>query len=200
MPVTINGNGTITGVSVGGLPDGIVDTDMLAENAVSSAKLASGAGGKILQTIMVQKTDTTSHASGAARNDISGMTVNITPSATSSKILIMSTLNICGRHGEYGYAFFLMRGSTDLAIGDAASTRTRMTMGGLSDRYNAYDMRPWHYTYLDSPNTTSQVTYKWQWDDLVHNQDIYLNRSYSDGDGAFSPRSASNIIVQEIAA
>ena len=39
MPITFNGNGTITGVSVGGLPDGIVDTDMLAANAVTDAKL-----------------------------------------------------------------------------------------------------------------------------------------------------------------
>ncbi len=38
MPVTINGDGTITGLSVGGLPDGIVDTDVLANNAVTSAK------------------------------------------------------------------------------------------------------------------------------------------------------------------
>ncbi len=41
MPITLNGNGTVTGVSVGGLPDGIVDTDMLAANAVTAAK-ASG--------------------------------------------------------------------------------------------------------------------------------------------------------------
>ena len=38
MPITLNGNGTETGISVGGLPDGIVDTDMLAANAVTSAK------------------------------------------------------------------------------------------------------------------------------------------------------------------
>lgn len=38
MSITINGNGTITGISVGGLPDGIVDTDMIAANAVTSAK------------------------------------------------------------------------------------------------------------------------------------------------------------------
>ena len=44
MAIQINGNGTITGVSVGGLPDGIVDTDMLANNAVTSAK-ASGISG-----------------------------------------------------------------------------------------------------------------------------------------------------------
>ena len=41
MPIAINGSGTVTGVSVGGLPDGIVDTDMLAANAVTTAK-ASG--------------------------------------------------------------------------------------------------------------------------------------------------------------
>ena len=38
MAITINGNGTITGISVGGLPDGIVDTDMIANSAVTSAK------------------------------------------------------------------------------------------------------------------------------------------------------------------
>jgi len=38
MPIAVNGSGTITGISVGGLPDGIVDTDMLANNAVTSAK------------------------------------------------------------------------------------------------------------------------------------------------------------------
>ena len=43
MPITINGNGTLTGVSVGGLPDGIVDTDMLAANAVATAKIADNA-------------------------------------------------------------------------------------------------------------------------------------------------------------
>ena len=41
MPITINGSGSLTGVSVGGLPDEIVDADMLAANAVSEAKLAT---------------------------------------------------------------------------------------------------------------------------------------------------------------
>ena len=38
MAIVINGSGTVTGVSVGGLPDGIVDTDMIANNAVTYAK------------------------------------------------------------------------------------------------------------------------------------------------------------------
>ena len=43
MPISISGDGTITGVSVGGLPDGIVDTDMLATSAVATAKIANDA-------------------------------------------------------------------------------------------------------------------------------------------------------------
>lgn len=48
MAIAINGNGTVTGVSVGGLPDGIVDTDMLADDAVTQAK-TSYAAGEIVQ-------------------------------------------------------------------------------------------------------------------------------------------------------
>ena len=43
MPITINGNGSITGLSVGGLPNGTVNTDTLASNAVTSAKIAANA-------------------------------------------------------------------------------------------------------------------------------------------------------------
>ena len=39
MAITINGSGTITGIDVGGLPDGIVDTDMLAANSVTNPKI-----------------------------------------------------------------------------------------------------------------------------------------------------------------
>ena len=43
MPVTINGNGSITGLAVGGLPNGTVDADTLASNAVTTAKIANSA-------------------------------------------------------------------------------------------------------------------------------------------------------------
>ena len=45
MPISINGSGTVTGISVGGLPDGIVDTDMLANNAVTAAKATGSVKG-----------------------------------------------------------------------------------------------------------------------------------------------------------
>ena len=72
MPVTINGNGSITGLSVGGLPNGTVDADTLASNAVTSSKIAdlfsSGAitiGGMRIQTGTVT---TDSSASSTSTN------------------------------------------------------------------------------------------------------------------------------------
>ena len=61
MPISINGSGTVTGISVGGLPDGIVDADMLAANAVTAGKLASGVGGKFESYAIIadQKSATT---------------------------------------------------------------------------------------------------------------------------------------------
>ena len=41
MPIAINGSGTVTGISVGGLPDGIVDTDMIANSTIAEGKLAA---------------------------------------------------------------------------------------------------------------------------------------------------------------
>ena len=61
MAIVINGSGTVTGISVGGLPDGVVDAGTLATNSVDSAELidgaidtahlASGVGGKLLQVV-----------------------------------------------------------------------------------------------------------------------------------------------------
>jgi len=156
--------------------------------------------GKLLQTIMVEKTDTASHSAGSTVQDISGMTVNITPSSTSSKILVTSTVQICATTGGYSFALYLMRDSTNLSIGDASSNRTRATFGGLSNANNDYDLRPFTISYLDSPNTTSQVTYKWRWNNPYHSTAMYLNRPEGFADGSYSVMTSSNIIVQEVAA
>ncbi len=71
MPVSINGNtGVVTGLAVGGLPDGTVDADTLASNAVTSGKLASGVGGKFASYAIIcdqksQNTDSGTLTNGA---------------------------------------------------------------------------------------------------------------------------------------
>ena len=48
MAIVINGSGTVTGISVGGLPDDIVDAGTLADNAVGLAQMAGGTDGNII--------------------------------------------------------------------------------------------------------------------------------------------------------
>ena len=62
MPIAINGSGTVTGISVGGLPDGIVDTDMLAANAVTAAKATGSAKGITVSDSWIMTTAYTSNS------------------------------------------------------------------------------------------------------------------------------------------
>ena len=105
MPVTINGNGSITGLSVGGLPDGTVDADTLASNSVTTAKIATGAvaastlpAGTVVQTVFKDGTASSNSVqlnSGSMGNPAwfdtggSGSSLaEITPIFANSKILI----------------------------------------------------------------------------------------------------------------
>ena len=84
MPIGINGSGTVTGISVGGLPDGIVDTDMLANNAVTPAKRGTSS---ILQ--IAQGLNTTRQTFSTTTFIETSNSVTITPVAASSKILLL---------------------------------------------------------------------------------------------------------------
>tara|TARA_B100000945_G_scaffold47524_1_gene33276 strand:- start:2159 stop:2803 length:645 start_codon:yes stop_codon:yes gene_type:complete len=178
--------------------DGSSGQRIVTDGSGNLSFASAGASGKVLQTLFVEKSNTASHT-GSSRGQV-GLSLNITPSATTSKILIMSVLHVSGDAGQYAYAFYLQRDSTDISRGDASGSRTRMTMGGLTDSSSEYMLIPHTHSYLDSPNTTSQVTYSWEWNDPFHNKTIYLNRSYEDTNDAYTPRLSSNMIIQEIAA
>ena len=101
MPVTINGNGSITGLSVGGLPDGSVDADTLASNAVTTAKLANGAvtnikhgAGSVIQVKYVESDTLMNNLSSSSLIDITGLSVSITPQSSSNKLFIIMNTNI----------------------------------------------------------------------------------------------------------
>jgi len=92
MALVLNGSSnTIGGVAVGGLPDGIVDTDMLAANAVSSAKLASGVGGKVVQFVQAQSSASVETTSSSYQT-FSQINVAITP--TSATNLLFAQLSV----------------------------------------------------------------------------------------------------------
>ena len=196
MPIVINGSGSITGISAGGLPDGIIQ----------AADLASGVSGKILQVVQALKSDSqsfTSSSSGNDRFDITGLSVSITPASTSNKILIVYNVNAAGPNGGYRAFIHLMRGSTDIYRGDDSNSRTRCS-NFIYTRNDAVGHVPSYQntgTFLDSPSTTSATTYKLQFN--AHNAGgnvYYVNTAGSNPSSASGQNPISQITVMEVAA
>jgi hypothetical protein len=185
MPITL-GNTTISGLGVGGLPAGTVNATTLAAGA---ARTNFGAGAA-LQVVQTLKTNAQSFSN--TTQDI--MSVTITPSSVSSKILLMWGINAW----QNGHANFIaFRNSTAVHIGDASGSRTRATheMHSLNnDQQNNY-----FGMLLDSPNTTSAVTYKIT-GRAFNNVTLKINEPGTTQDRAQNTRTASSITVMEIAA
>ena len=192
MPITLNGNGTVTGLAVGGLPDGTVDADTLA----------AGVGGKVLQVQSVNKTDTTSYT-GTSFADISGITLNITPQ-TNSKVLIQFCYAF-GHDNNEGGAIRIARvkggTTTYLAVADTAGYNgvndTMTSYTGSSDPSNQIYHQGFHH--LDQNvggDGSTQITYKLQW--RIGSGTIYLGR---DSTGSISEYAGGNeFTLMEIAA
>ena len=198
MAIAIDGDGTITGISVGGLPDGIVDTDMIAANAVTAAKRGSGA---VLQVVSTAKTDTftASNVAVGSPTDLTGITSSITPSSASNKVLIQWNLN-CGHNADTGHTYlFLLRGSTKICVADSASSRTPATQ--VINGSGTQSMTNWSGSFLDSPSTTSATTYKFQVScTSTETTGFGLNRSCRDNDAAnYDGRAASTFTLMEVA-
>ena len=94
----------------------------------------------------------------------------------------------------------MLRGSTNIYVGDAASNRARAT---AQIDNNAGDMSfsivRNHATFLDSPSSTSEQTYKVQFETHNGANEVYINRSGNDGDQTYIQRVASSITVMEVA-
>jgi len=155
--------------------------------------------GSVLQVVSTAKTDTFTSAASSTWTDITGMSVSITPTSTSSKILIIATLQgVLFRPTANAVLFRLLRDSTAIGIGDASSSRGRTTFGAAIN--SADSICSTTINYLDSPATLSATTYKLQfWQDTVANP-LYINRTVNDTDGAAFQRCISTITVMEISA
>ena len=151
--------------------------------------------GKILQVVSTAKTDTTSTTSGSFA-DISGMTLSITPAATSSKILVMVQTYICGG-STANQPINLLRDSTVIGVADAAADYT-MPFRQSADAQNQYQMFILSTTFLDSPSTTSATTYKLQW--KTNSGTLYLNRSVDEGGMGAGVNACSTITAMEVGA
>ena len=189
MPITLNGSGTVSGISVGGLPDGIIQ----------SADFASGVGGKILQVKQTVKTDQFT-SSAYAYTDVTGMSVSITPASASNKILINFELQVGGAANNYA-SFRLLRDSTHIGVSTVTHSNHRIGTTGSLSHENSYQLENTGLTFLDSPNTTSAITYKLQVSSY-YNRTMSINHPTNTGNssGSYTATGISTITAMEIAA
>ena len=198
MPVTINGDGTITGLSVGGLPDGIVDTDTLANGAATQAKRTYSTG-EIIQTVSTTLTSA-STSTLSTNGEITLMSRTYTPTLSSSNALIQVSLHL-DLTGSYGGMFInLLRDSTAFARGDAASNRRQVTIApDLST--STFGGNLLGFTILDTGiSGTSEVTYKVNLlDQSGGGGQYFFNTGRDNSDNNYVLRSVSTLTVMEVA-
>ena len=207
MPVVIKGSGTVEGIAVGGLPDAIVDADMLASNAVTSVKilddavtatkivgaavtsgsLATGVGGKILQ--VVGSSYNTSALINTTTKTTTSMYQEITPSKAGSKLVFFCAGHYSQNHngGAHGPQAIV---SIYKKIGSGSDTEIhQVTYDYTADNNNVYYSHHFAATYFDNTatsNTSDVIRYT-----------IYAKCLYADHQMRFNPSSYTSFIVQE---
>jgi hypothetical protein len=170
----------------------------------TSAQWVSAIGGSlsgnVIQAVSTVKSDVFSASlagGGSSRASVTGLTASISPASTNSKILVQVSVVIGGLNFP---ALLLTRGGSEIALGDSAGIRQRVTgFGSVHD--GTFGAQILSFSYLDSPATTSSVTYGVSLANMWAGATatVYVNRSTNDQDGATTPRSVSTITLLEIA-
>ena len=165
--------------------------DLTVPGTASGTLDTLGRAGNILQVKQTFKNDAAS-TSGNSHTAIPGLTVSITPSSTSSKILYQGSLYVAGSGAEAVFRLTRTIGGTlsNISGGDTFTDDEdgSFLIGGSSLYRSA------SFQFLDSPNTTNAITYGINWQ--THSGTIYLNRTWDAGFG----HGASAITVMEVSA
>lgn len=186
-------NGTIltTGVTTG------LNASALSTGTVPKARMFAGA---VLQVVTATKTDTTSFAGQGTWWNISGVSASITPSSTSSRILVLCVTMYSATNGYNGVNFAMARNGTRTPIGDASGTVKVSAFWGSDDVYgNFANADQAILMFVDSPSSTSSVSYQLQGQNARDNETIYINREAYDIDNVQTTRGVSTITLMEIA-
>ena len=237
---TTTANRVIGAASAGAVGEVQVVADMVADNAITLAKMASGTdgniisydasgnpvaiatgsdgqvltsagagaqpafetlpgGGKILQVASAQEGQVRSTTTGSFQN-ISGVSLQIAPSATNSKIWISVVLVLsCGNHGVVRF-IREVSGQTTVVVGAGTTASGSRQNASMTSNSNDNAARPQPFQFLDSPSTTATITYRAQWIANSGSTSVYLNRTPNDTDATYGSRFASTLTLMEVGA
>ena len=175
-----------------------ISTAMISDNAVTAAKISASLG-KVGQVLQAVKTDKQNTTDDNTFTDISGLSQAITPSATTSKILVLFTVNATADTQDH-VGIRLVRGSTDIFIGTDSDAGQNVSAGyragTAEENYHPANLCG---QFLDSPSTTSETTYKIQ---AASNDEFFINRPH-DNTGTTNmqrPHTSSSLTLIEVLA
>ena len=174
-----------------------IDGTSCIDTVQKAALVGKLPAGTVLQVVQAT-TDTQQSTASTSFVDVTGLSASITPTSSTNKILIRYRVSGSSSLGNNMNAFQILRDST--AVGNGAQGASRVKCHSVV-RGQYSDGNPWWTTageYLDSPATTSAITYKIQY--KVDLGTCYVNRDPSNGDTANYASPLSEITLMEIAA
>ena len=202
MPITINGNGTITGLSSGGLPAGSVTSATLATGTVNGALPT----GSVVQTVHASTPDAEYYSNSNSWTDY--LSVSITPTSSSNKVLIYHVVTYGGNDNSYaaGRCYRSGSGTTDTYIQTPTNyqwTETRFTdssfpmlmNGSANDQYKIWQST---FMHLDTPASSAAVTYTFAIKADASNRTAYINRSDNNPTNGYNARPVTTVTLMEI--
>ncbi len=153
--------------------------------------------GSILQVVNTLKSDTMASGTSETWLDVTGMSATITPTSSTSKIYV----HVCvGRfYGTNSVVWRVLRNGGLYNAGDAASSRQQVHAAESNQGLDPNHTGQLLLTYIDSPTTTSSLTYQLQFRQEGTNFTFNRNGSDSDITNSYASRSSSSIILMEIA-
>jgi hypothetical protein len=150
--------------------------------------------GQVIQVVSTTKQDVFGLLGTTTFTDITGLSVSVTPSSASNKILVLVDI-ASGQSATSVNAFRLVRGST--AIGGGTASGSRQSAFATGQGVDTNGQFSSSFNHLDSPSTTSSTTYKIQ---MICNDTAAVNQTRLDTDtnGSIGCRTSSTITVMEI--
>ena len=196
MAITINGNGTITGY-----------TPTTISGTLDASKLPSGS---IIQTKFAKDTSsgnvTNNGLGNTASNwhDLPNLSINITPTSNSNKILVLAHACAGEQSTLYGLWFRVIRDTTPLGGDIATSGQTNRSSVGFgmtsNSTYTDDQMGSASFSYMDEPASASQLTYKVQGIARYSPHTWSYNASYDTQNSGAMAQGVSTLTIMEIKA
>ena len=201
-PTTTRGDVIVRGVSADERLAIGTAGQVLKVNAGANG-LEYGAGGGVVQTKSTHKNDTFV-TNSTSYTDLTGLNVDITPTSSSNKILVLVNISYGGHSNLYGFGRLVRTtsGSSAVAIGMGGASGNRTQAGfpiqNVDNGNTVYHQKESSFMFLDSPNTTTSTNYKVQCMTHTGSQDVYINWPQSNDNSNYIGRFSSNIIAMEV--